>query len=271
VWRLRDIHFVTEVVRLDASVTVRSGMKPLFVVIVIALCVSMAQADPSTVPTATASQAAMQDVLAGATRTPAKKTKADLDAQAKRLLAKYQAGKTWSGKLETLEPITIAAAHGVCYAVLLRLGDDASWDSGVGAATVFDLKMPSGPSGYAGPGVIGPGALGMTTCADSDGRITMKLRSSGKAVGHGPFTAQLYSHKQTADEARANADDQREQDARYQKSKAEQAAKLNAVCDRCAMRYQGCLGAGRSDASCRDDYRHCTFDGGDYSGACHGP
>jgi hypothetical protein len=262
---------LAEVVRLDASVTVRSAMKPLFVVIVTLAYVSMAQAAPSAAPTATASQAAMQDALSSAMRPPAKKTKADLDAQAKRLLAKYQAGKTWSGKLEALEPITITATRGVCYAVLLRLGDDASWDSGLSAATVFDLKMPSGPSGYAGPGVIGPGALGMTTCADSDGKITMKLRTSGKSLGHGPFTAQLYSHKQTADEAHANAEDQREQEARYQKFKAEQAAKANAVCDRCATRYQGCLGAGRSDTACRDDYRHCTFDGGDYSGACHSP
>ena len=204
---------------------------------------------------------------------PTTKTKADLDAQVDQLLAKYQAGKTTSGTLDALAPVAIDGKRGMCYAVVMRLDDGATWDRGAQGGMIFDMKMPSGPAGKSGPGLIGPGAIGMTTCADASGPITMKLAAidgnrAGAPIGHGGYTVQVYSHKQTAEEARAVAEDQRDQDQRFQKYQAEEAAKANAICDRCQTRYEGCRGAGRSESTCRSEYSQCAFDGGDYKGAC---
>ena len=221
------------------------------------------------------------DAFARSSGYPTRKSRADLDAMAQHMTEKYQLVNTSTGTLEALAPIAINGKRGMCYAVVLRLADGAAWDTGAEAGMLFDYRVPGGAS-KAGPGLVGPGAVGALPCADADGPITMRLTAMdgnprGAPIGHGPYSVELWSHRQTAQEAASVVQHQQEDDERFRKYEAEENAKkqqrAQTGCSKCEARYQGCVGAGRSTSSCGDDYRSCAFEavGPDYMSSCPNP
>ena len=212
---------------------------------------------------------------------PTKKSPEELESTARRMTERFKLVKKSAGTLDALVPISIEGKRGVCYAVVLRLDNGATWDAGAEAGMLFDYTTPSGGS-KAGPGLVGPGAVGALPCADADGRITMRLAAldgnrRGAPIGHGTYTVELWSHVQTRAEAASVVADQQKQERDYRAFKAEDDAKKAKVsqqgCSKCEARYQGCVGGGRSTNSCDSDYRSCAFEqvGPDYTSSCPNP
>ena len=223
----------------------------------------------------------MHEAFARSAGYPTRKSPEQLESTAHQMTAKYKLLKKSAGTLEALTPIAIEGKRGVCYAVVLRLADGATWDVGAETGMLFDYSSPSGGS-KAGPGLVGPGAVGALPCADSDGRITMRLSAldgnpRGAPIGHGAYTVELWSHVQTRAEAASFAADQQKQERDYRAFKAEDDAKKAKVaqqgCSKCEARFQGCVGSGRSNSSCDSDYRSCAFEqvGADYTSSCPNP
>lgn len=94
-------------------------------------------------------------------------------------------------------------------------------------------------------------------------------------IGQGPYTFVLWKHALShAEKAHLVADQQRqiqEQRDFEAREAAKQQQRATRGCAKCEARYQGCLGAGRTD--CREAYDSCAFEevGADYMSSCASP
>lgn len=210
---------------------------------------------------------------------PTRKTAADLD----QMIAQYTKGFRPTGTrgerdLAAPAPIAITGVKGTCYVVVMRLAADATWDRGAEAGLRFDFQTPTG-QGTGGPGLRGPGAVASVDCAEASGPITLTMAPlvGHDPIGHGALAYEVYSHVLTAKEARARAEDRARQEREAQdfaqQERAKKQARLDHGCSTCEARYQGCLGAGRDQSSCRSDYSSCAFEqaGPDWMDACPNP
>jgi hypothetical protein len=212
-------------------------------------------------------QAQQKAAIAQSMGYPTRKSPAELAAaiaQQTQGFRRLDAGSA-SGELERAAPYQIAADRNTCYTVVLRLADGAAWGEGAEAGLRFDFHGPSG-QGTGGPGVIGPGAVASVGCTTATGPVTLTMAPmvGNDPLGHGRYSIELWSHRQSDREAANQAADQRrqadEQHAFAERERAKEAEHTQAGCAACRARFQGCLGAGRSRSSCESDYRSCAFE-----------
>jgi len=170
-----------------------------------------------------------------------------------------------TSSLDAPEPLTIDGVRGTCYKIVLRLAADARWDRGAEAGLRFDFTSPSG-NGSGGPGVRGPGAVASVGCAQANGPITLTMAPlvGHDPIGHGSYEFEVYAKTLTAQEqAELKADEERQirEQQEFQREEAQkQHDKEVAGCAKCDGRYQGCIGAGRPESTCRSNYSTCTFE-----------
>lgn len=210
---------------------------------------------------------------------PTKKTAEELEATIEQQTKDFKrTGRKETVQLESIQPFVIEGVKGTCYTIVMHLGSGAAWGPGAEAGLRFDFRSPSG-NGSGGPGLIGPGAVASVGCAEASGQIalTMAPMVGAESIGSGPLELELWSHKLTAQEAaHLEADKQRqirEQQEFAAREKAERQQRANTGCAKCDARYQGCIGAGRSQSVCRDEFNSCAFRevGVDYTSACPNP
>jgi hypothetical protein len=210
---------------------------------------------------------------------PTNHSAADLQAMIDEQIRTYRpTGRRGTGQLEAPRPVTIDGVHGTCYKVVIRLGAGATWDRGAEAGLRFDFTSPSG-NGSGGPGVRGPGAVASVGCAEATGPITLTMAPlvGDDPIGHGTYAYELYKKKLTPKEqAELAADQERQIREQEEFARAEREKRQNraiAGCSKCDGRYQGCIGAGRSESTCRQQYSTCTFEevGADAGSACPFP
>jgi len=210
---------------------------------------------------------------------PTRKTAAELDALVTRQTAKFtRTGTRAEGRLESPAPLSIRGKRLTCYTVVMRLGDGASWGPGAEGGVRFDFQTPT-THGSGGPGVTGPGAVASLGCAMSDGPITLTMAPlfGADPLGQGPYTLEVYAHALSAAEYASYQADQRQQSDDAAKFAASEAAKkndrLSKGCATCESRYQGCVGSGQSESTCRNAFSSCAFEqaGPDYYQACAHP
>jgi hypothetical protein len=231
----------------------------------------------------TASSADVQEMqrtaMARSMGYPTHKSAQDLEALIQQQTKDFTRGKEQAdGRLESPAPFVIEGVKGTCYMVVMRLAADAHWGTGAEAGLRFDYRSPTGP-GDGGPGVAGPGAVAAVGCAEASGPITLTMAPmvGGAPIGQGGFSLEVWSHVLSRAEAEHLAADKQRQIQEAEEFKAREAAKkqqrATAGCGRCEARYQGCLGAGRSDSSCRANYSSCIFEeaGADGMSACPNP
>jgi hypothetical protein len=250
-----------------------------FALCVLAACFPQPPVASYTPPDPAAIQAQQRESTARSMGYPTRKTAADLDALIAQQTKDFKlAKKGLEGRLDSPSLLTIDGVKGTCYTVVLRLGDGAAWGVGAEAGLRFDFRSPTGP-GSGGPGVRGPGAVVSVGCAEASGPIalTMAPMIGNDPIGSGRVSLELWSHVLTKQEAVALEADKQRQIEEQREFAAQEAAKkqqrLSSGCSKCEARYQGCLGAGRGDFACRDQYRSCAFEeaGPDYTSACPSP
>ncbi len=243
-------------------------------------CFAVAPQGPNIQP---ASPAAIQEqqraAFAKSLGYPTHKSAAELEQTIAEQTAKFRrTGQKADGRLESPAALVIEGKRGTCYTVVLRLADGATWGLGAESGLRFDFRSPTGP-GSGGPGVVGPGAVASVGCAEADGPITLAMAPmvGHDPIGSGSFTAEVWSHVLTRDEAaHLEADKQRqiEEARRFQEEeRAKQQQRVSTGCNKCDARFQGCIGAGKSRSTCESDYRSCAFEeaGPDYGSACPFP
>lgn len=250
--------------RLSAGRCVRRAMtvRPLLLPAVIGACFPLPSPAPAASPAATQAQARHQAALS--LGEPTKKSPADLQAMIEQQTKDFRkTGRRAEGRLEAPESFAIQGVKGTCYTIVMRLGEGAAWGIGAEAGLRFDFQSPTGP-GSGGPGVAGPGAVASVGCADADGTITLGMVPlfGADPIGSGPYSLEVWSHVLTKAEATHLEADKQRQIAEQREFAAREAQRKHdreaAGCARCEARYQGCIGAGRSD--CRDMWSTCTFE-----------
>jgi hypothetical protein len=247
------------------------------------LCVSACVPIPAPAPVQTQSpaeiQAQQRDAMARGMGYPTTKSREELEAAIHTQTSRFQRmTRGGEGVLESPAAFSIEAVRGTCYTVVLRLADGASWGAGAQAGLKFEFASPTG-RGSGGPGVIGPGAIASVGCAEATGtiRMTMAPMLGQDPIGKGRFVYEVWRHVLTpAEAAHLEADKQQqihEQQDFAARQSAEQRQHASAGCSRCDARYQGCIGAGRHESTCRDEYRTCAFEqvGPDYLSSCPPP
>lgn len=224
-------------------------------------------------------QAQQRAAMAQSLGYPTRKSPAELEQVIAQQTKDFQpTGRRFSGQLEAPAPLVIEGVRGTCYTFVIRLAADAAWGLGAESGVRFDFRAPTGP-GSGGPGVTGPGAVASVGCAEAAGPIslTMAPMIGADPLGRGAFTAELWSHVLTREEAaHLEADKQRqiEEQREFARRQAEeQQRRESAGCAKCDARYQGCIGAGRSRDVCQSDYRSCAFReaGASYLSVCPNP
>lgn len=222
-------------------------------------------------------QAQQREATARALGYPTRKSPQDLAQTIAQQTHKFtRTSHHAEGQLEAPTPFTFQAVHDTCYTIVLRLGDGAAWGDGAYAGLRFDFRGASG-NGSGGPGVVGPGAVVSVGCAETDGEIALGMTPmvGHDPIGHGPFSIELWSHKLTHAEKEHLIADRERQIEEQREFAAREAAKkqqrASTGCAKCEARYQGCIGAGRTD--CREQYGDCAFEevGADYLSACPSP
>jgi hypothetical protein len=251
----------------------------MLALVVLAACLPQPQPAVYTPPDPAAIQAQQHDAFARSAGYPTQKTAADLQALIDAQIRSYKpSGRRGTGVLEAPAALTIDGVRGTCYKFVLRLAADAKWDRGADAGLRFDFTSPSG-NGSGGPGVRGPGAVASVGCADANGPITLTMAPlvGHDPIGHGQFDYEVFAKHLTAKEqAELKADEERqirEQEAFAAQEQQKRHDRAVAGCSKCDGRYQGCVGAGRPDSTCRQQYSTCTFEevGADAGSACPFP
>src|SRR5262249_39802707 len=141
-----------------------------------------------------------------------------------------------------------------------------------------DFQTPTGP-GSGGPGIAGPGAVIALGCAEANGPITLTMSPliGTDPIGSGAVDLQKFSHlltEQAAPHPEAGKQRQIEEQREFARQEAAKKQQRESTgCSKCDGRYQGCVGAGRGESVCRDQYRTCAFEevGADYLSACPNP
>jgi hypothetical protein len=258
----------------------RTSMKSASLLVLLGACFAMAPPPAAYQPPDQAAIHAQQrEAFARSAGYPTNHSAADLQALIDEQVRTYKPmGRRGTGTLDAPQPVTIDGVRGTCYKVVMRLGADARWDRGAEAGLRFDFSSPSG-NGSGGPGVRGPGAVASVGCAEATGLITLTMAPlvGTDPIGHGNFDFEVYAKKLTAQEqADLQADKERqireqEEFARQEEQKRHDRAV--AGCSKCDGRYQGCIGAGRPESTCRQQYSSCTFEevGADAGSACPFP
>ena len=253
------------------------------VVLVLAVVLGACFAVPAPAPYQTASpaeiQAQQRAAMARGLGYPTRKSPAELEQVIAQQTKDFKPeGRRFTGQLEAPSPLLFEGVRGTCYTFVLRLAADAAWGPGAESGVRFDFRSPAG-SGSGGPGVTGPGAVASVGCAEASGPIelTMAPMIGADPLGRGAFTAELWMHVLTPQEAaRLEADKQRqiaEQRELARREAEAQQQRESAGCAKCDARYQGCIGAGRPRDVCQSDYRSCAFReaGTSYVSACPNP
>jgi hypothetical protein len=211
---------------------------------------------------------------------PTKKSKEEFEAQVARFTKEHRLVKKSEGQLGTGPVITIDAAADTCYTIVIRLREGAAWGKGAEPGVRFDFTSARWPNGgSAGPGLIGPGAIAGVGCMNGKGPLTISMNHfaqifANEPIGSGAYDLELWSKKLTAEEKQHLIEDEQRQIAEAEAFKREEDAKkqrrLASGCAKCDARYQGCVGAGRSEYSCQQEYRSCAFvnAGPDYVSVC---
>ncbi len=260
--------------RVRMAMTSRSGLLALTL---LGACFAMPQPTPMVAQSPAVTQAQARHSAAMSMGEPTKKSPADLEAMiAQQTKEFHKTGRRGEGRLEAPAAFAIEGVKGTCYTIVMRLGDGAAWGVGAEAGLKFDFRAPTGP-GSGGPGVAGPGAVASVGCAEADGTITLAMAPliGADPIGSGPYSLEVWSHTLTrAEAAHLEADKQRQIEEQREFAAREAQKKHDREstgCARCEARYQGCIGAGRSD--CRDQYSSCAFEeaGADYLSACPSP
>lgn len=239
-------------------------MKLAFAILAVTACVH--QPSPWTQPDQTQIQAQQHDAFAKSMGFPAQHSAAELQAMIDEQVRTYKpSGRRGSGELDQPLALTIDGVKGTCYKVVMRLATDAKWDRGADAGLRFDFTSPSG-NGSGGPGVRGPGAVASVGCAEATGVITLTMAPviGSDPIGHGRFDYEVFAKHLTAKEQADLQADKERQIREQQEFAAAEAQKRRertiAGCSKCDGRYQGCIGAGRPENTCRSQYSSCTFE-----------
>ena len=156
---------------------------------------------------------------------PTKKSADDLERTIVQQTKGFKAnGKTGELQLEAPKPYTFDGVSGVCYTVVMHLGDGAAWGLGAEAGLKFDFKRPE-ISGSGGPGLVGPGAVASVGCAEASGPITLTMAPmiGADPIGQGPIKLVLYSHVLSRAEAKHLEEDKQKQIAEQRAFDAQQA------------------------------------------------
>ncbi len=255
----------------------RARMKWLVSVVALAAC--LPQPPVYQPPDPGAIQEQQRQAFAKSAGYPTNHSAAELEAMIDQQTHTYRAtGRRTSGRLDAPAPLQIEGLKGTCYKVVMRLAADARWDRGAEAGLRFDFTSPTG-NGSGGPGVKGPGAVASVGCAEASGPImlTMAPLIGAEPIGHGDYVLELYSKHLTQKEQQELAADKERQIREQEEFSRAEAQKRHdqavAGCATCDARYQGCIGAGRPDHTCRQDYSSCTFEqvGADAASACPFP
>jgi len=157
--------------------------------------------------------AAQRAAMAQSMGYPTKKSPEELEQTIAKHTDKFKpTGRKGDMRLEAPEPFVFDGKNGVCYTVVMRLGENAAWGVGAEAGLKFDFQRPE-IKGSGGPGVVGPGAVASVGCAEADGPITLTMAPmlGADPIGTGPLSMQLFSHTLTrAERDHLEADKQRQ-------------------------------------------------------------
>lgn len=155
---------------------------------------------------------------------PTRKSAAELDtAIAAQTKGFKPNGTRMTLQLEAPQPFTFDGARGVCYTVVMHLGDGATWGLGAEAGLKLQFVRPE-ISGMGGPGVVGPGAVASVGCTETSGPITLTMAPMiGKdPIGRGPIELVLYSRVLSPAEQQHLEEDKQRQIAEQRQFAAEQ-------------------------------------------------
>lgn len=184
-------------------------------------------------------------------------------------------GAPAEGTLDGFTPLPLKLKRGRCYKMVFRLKDDAEFSAHARKGVSFVYEKIDGYEVMAGPGIAGPGGVGSAGCPQHDAAPVFDVQAIwGSAMdksrihdlGHGAFTAQLYS-KPVSDKdlaaQQADTDRQIEESkefARQEKQKEQERAQR--ACNKCGRARSDCLADFRRGASrdtCRREYDSCLF------------
>lgn len=209
-----------------------------------------------------------RDEAARSSGYPTRRSPAELEQAIQKHTQGYlRTATTFDGRLDQPAPIALEGKQDVCYVAVLRLDAGAAWGVGAEAGVRFAVTRADGPAN-AGPGVVGPGAVATLGCPAASGPITLAMAPmvGQDPLGRGSFRGELWEMVLTPEQAaqlRAElarrAEEQRAEIARLREERRQRAER---ACNTCEVRYQGCLGAGRTRRACDDMFDRCRFDEG---------
>lgn len=224
------------------------------------------------------------DAYAAAMGYPARHSAQELEQFLAQHLAGYEpvAGARREGRLEGFQPISVTLDRGYCYMMVLRLAPNASYSARGEAGLSFVFQPASGGATVnGGPGIHGPGGAGSAGCPQQRDTYEFALQpivgGAPGDLGTGDYVVELWAQPVSEQQLGAQAADREQQIAEsrafQERQRAEEAARNAQGCDRCAARYEGCLGARIARSQCDSDYRSCAFQevGADYLSACPSP
>jgi hypothetical protein len=240
----------------------RIGMRVL-PVLFLAACFPMVAAPPTAVAPGGASQ---REAFARSAGYPTRHTAADLQALIDQQLVNYApVGRTGDGSLQAPGAFTFDGERHTCYQVVMHLADGAAWGQGAEAGLKFSFAGATG-NGMGGPGVRGPGAVVAVGCSEAPGAVTLTMAPlfGADPIGSGPYKLEVFGKKLSeqawADKRVAEKAEEDRMAREQAEDHAREQAKVDAGCNRCDGRYQGCIGAGRDHASCQSEFTTCEFE-----------
>jgi hypothetical protein len=185
-------------------------------------------------------------------------------------------GEGDEGKLDALGTFDVPLEAGKCYAVVIRLAPGAEWsgDAKGGVGFAFDPleKFEFVDPAIVGQGIVGPGGGNRLGCPTETGTYEFRMGSyadainqsnSSESLGAGGYTMEFWSRPVSAEEVETYRAEvkraQEEYQAKLDAEAREKSAKQAEGCGKCGAQFQGCIGAGRDENTCMENWRSCRF------------
>ena len=193
-------------------------------------------------------------------------TAAERDAAIARSTRGFALVKTVSTRLEAFKGVELPLKRGGCYAMVVKLGPGAHFsdDAHRSRDVAFGLQTAD-EDGSAGPGVVGPGGVGVFACRQRNEKGRFKLGLRDEVVGSGPVTVQILSRTASEAQLRREAAEDRAERIATERSMQQRQSE---TCRACIEKKIDCSRSGRS--GCYEDFLSCVRIAGYRESTCGG-